>query len=107
MMPRLIVMLMMASLSTEVYTTISLESPSEDQAILKALRDLSHASILSSAKTSGNIPFGKVHSADGRFHGTGWWISKVLLPQITGKRQDMSSYNFNSFGLRYGKRQEN
>ncbi|KAK5871831.1 hypothetical protein PBY51_012576 [Eleginops maclovinus] len=106
MMPQLIIMLMMFALSAEVYATISLESPySEDQALLKALRDLSDASISPSAKTSGNLPFGKVHSADGHFHGTGWWISKVLLPQTTGKRQDMSSYNFNSFGLRYGKRQ--
>ncbi|XP_070759219.1 metastasis-suppressor KiSS-1 [Enoplosus armatus] len=105
MMPRLIVALMMAALSTEVYTTSSLKSTyySDDQAILKALRDLSHASILPSAKSSGNVPADKVHSAEGKFSRTGWWISKVVLPQTIKKRQDVSSYNLNSFGLRYGK----
>ncbi|XP_039654557.1 metastasis-suppressor KiSS-1 [Perca fluviatilis] len=102
MMPRLIVALMMAALSTEVYITSSMKSTyySEDQAILKALRDLRHASIaLSAIKTSGNLHADKILSADGKFPRTGWW----LLPQTVRKRQDVSSYNLNSFGLRYGK----
>ncbi|XP_078103671.1 metastasis-suppressor KiSS-1 [Sander vitreus] len=101
MMPRLIVALMMAALSTEVYITGSMKSTydSEDQAILKALRDLSHASIVLSAETSGNLPADKIYSADGKFLRTGWWF----LPQTVRKRQDVSSYNHNSFGLRYGK----
>ncbi|XP_037634914.1 metastasis-suppressor KiSS-1 [Sebastes umbrosus] len=108
MMPRLIVALMMAALSTEVYITSGLTSTyySEDQEILKALRDLSHASLPPSVKSSGNLPADEVHSADGKFPRAGWWISKVVLPQTIKKRQDVSSYNLNSFGLRYGKRQE-
>ncbi|XP_044205630.1 metastasis-suppressor KiSS-1 [Thunnus albacares] len=103
MMLRLV--LMMAALSTEVYTTNSLKSTyyREDQVILKALRDLSHVSILQSSMSSGNLPADKVHSADRKFPRTGWWIPKVVLQQTVKKRQDMSSYNFNSFGLRYGK----
>lgn len=74
-----------------------------DQEILKVLRDLSHASVLPSAKSSGNLPADKVHSSEGKFPRTGWWISKVALPQTIKKHQDVSSYNLNSFGLRYGK----
>nr|ADF59544.1 kisspeptin [Epinephelus bruneus] len=104
-MPRLIVALMMAALSTEVCTTGSLKSTyhSEDQRVLKALRDLSHASIPPSAKSSVNLPADRVHSADGKFPRSGWWISKVIFPQTIKKHQDVSSYNLNSFGLRYGK----
>ncbi|XP_038553948.1 metastasis-suppressor KiSS-1 [Micropterus salmoides] len=104
-MPRLIVALMMAALSTEVYTSTRLKSTyfSEDQATLKALRDLGHGSIPQSAKSSGRLPVDKVHLADEKFSRTGWWISKVVLPNTTKKRQDVSSYNLNSFGLRYGK----
>ncbi|XP_076605686.1 metastasis-suppressor KiSS-1 [Chaetodon auriga] len=105
MMPRLIVVLMMATLSSEVYTPSSLKSTyfSEDRVILKALRDLSHVSIPTSSKGSGNLPADKVHSADGKFPRTHWWISELLHPQTIKKRQDVSSYNLNSFGLRYGK----
>ncbi|KAM7423417.1 hypothetical protein PAMA_011126 [Pampus argenteus] len=105
MMLRLIVALMMAALSTEVYATSSLKSTyySDDQAIFKALRDLSHVSILPSSTFSGNLPADKVNSADKTFPRTGWWIPKVVLPQTVKKHQGVSSYNFNSFGLRYGK----
>ncbi|XP_075952986.1 metastasis-suppressor KiSS-1 [Anarhichas minor] len=99
MMALLIVALMMAALSTEVYTAYY----SEDQKILKALKDLSHASIPPSAKSSGNFPVDEVHSAEGKFPRTVWWMSKVVLPQTIRKRQDVSSFNLNSFGLRYGK----
>ncbi|XP_034725072.1 metastasis-suppressor KiSS-1 [Etheostoma cragini] len=101
MMRQLIAALMMAALTTEVYTTGSMKSTyySGDRAILIALRDLSHASIALPAKTSGNLPADKIHSADGKFPRMGWW----LLPQTVKKRQDVSSYNLNSFGLRYGK----
>nr|ACM07422.1 kisspeptin 1 [Dicentrarchus labrax] len=103
-MPRLIVALMIAALSTEIYNTSMISSyHSKDQVILKALRDLSHASILASAKNSGNLPADKVHSADGKFPRSEWLISKLVLPQTIKKRQDVSSYNLNSFGLRYGK----
>ncbi|XP_035518096.1 metastasis-suppressor KiSS-1 [Morone saxatilis] len=104
-MPRLIVALMIAALSTEIYTTSSLKSSyhSKDQVILKALRDLSRASIPASAKNSRNLPADKVHSADGKFPRSEWWMSKLVLPQTIKKRQDVSSYNLNSFGLRYGK----
>ncbi|XP_050930503.1 metastasis-suppressor KiSS-1 [Lates calcarifer] len=103
-MPWLIVALMMAALSTEVYTTGSLKSThySKDQSILKALRDLSHASMPPSANT-GNLRAVEIHLTDGKFLRTGWWIPKVVLPQTMKKRQDVSSYNLNSFGLRYGK----
>ncbi|XP_040014409.1 uncharacterized protein LOC120806932 isoform X3 [Xiphias gladius] len=104
-MPQLIVALMMAALSTEVYTTSNLKSTpyNEDQAIMKALRDLSHASVSPPAKNSGNLPADKIHATDGKFPRTGWWIQKVVLPRSIKKRQDVSSYNLNSFGLRYGK----
>ncbi|XP_033181891.1 metastasis-suppressor KiSS-1 [Anabas testudineus] len=100
-MPRLIVALMIAALSTEDYTTSSWKSAyySEDQEILKALRDVSHASIPLSAKTAVNLLADKVHFPNRRFSRTAWWI----LPQTIKKRQDMSPYNINSFGLRYGK----
>lgn len=73
-----------------------------DQSILKALRDLSHASMPPSANT-GNLRAVEIHLTDGKFLRTGWWIPKVVLPQTMKKRQDVSSYNLNSFGLRYGK----
>ncbi|XP_068455141.1 metastasis-suppressor KiSS-1 [Clinocottus analis] len=95
MMAQLLVALMIAALSTEVCTSYN----SEAQEILKALRDLSHAS----AKSSGKEPADEVHSAGGNLPRTGWWRSKVVLPQTARKRQDASSYNLNSFGLRYGK----
>ncbi|XP_054473740.1 metastasis-suppressor KiSS-1 [Anoplopoma fimbria] len=97
MQARLIIALMMAASSTEVYTTYN-----EDQKIIKALRDSSHASIPPLTKSSRNLPADEVHSADGKFPRKGWWMSKVVLPQIR-KRQDVSTYNLNSFGLRYGK----
>ncbi|XP_053171917.1 uncharacterized protein LOC128355627 [Scomber japonicus] len=105
MMLRLLVALTVAALSTEVYSTNSVKSTnySEDQVILKALRDLSHVSILPSTTLSGNVPADKVQSADRKFPRARWWIPKVILPQTVKKHQDMSSYNFNSFGLRYGK----
>nr|AEF32393.1 kisspeptin-1 [Seriola lalandi] len=105
MMPRLIVALMVATLSTEVYSTSTVTSThlSEDQAILKTLRELSHASVPPSAKNSGNLAADKIHLADGKFPRTGWWFLKVVLPQTVKKRHDVSSYNLNSFGLRYGK----
>nr|ANJ46819.1 kisspeptin 1 [Rachycentron canadum] len=104
-MPRLFVALMMAALSTEVYTSSSVTSIhySEDQMILNALRDLSHASLLPSAKNFVDLAADKSHSADGKFPRTGWWIPKVVLPQTAKKRHNVSSYNMNSFGLRYGK----
>ncbi|XP_072239323.1 metastasis-suppressor KiSS-1 [Leuresthes tenuis] len=99
MMPPVIVALMMTALSAEGYTTGSLKSLySEDHTILKVLRDLRRGSALPSAKILGNI-----HAVDGGFPKAGWWITKVVVPQTTNKRQDVSSYNLNSFGLRYGK----
>ncbi|XP_075318420.1 metastasis-suppressor KiSS-1 [Odontesthes bonariensis] len=96
MMPPLIVALMMTALSAEGYTTGTLKSlSSEDHTILKVLRDLRRWSALPSAKILGN--------AVGGFPKAGWWITKVVFPQTTNKRQDVSSYNLNSFGLRYGK----
>lgn len=74
-----------------------------DQIILKALRDLRHASMAPSARSSGNVSADEVHSAGRKFPKTEWWISKVVFPQPIKKRQDVSSYNLNSFGLRYGK----
>uniref|UniRef100_A0A3Q3NMW8 Kisspeptin 1 n=1 Tax=Mastacembelus armatus TaxID=205130 RepID=A0A3Q3NMW8_9TELE len=105
MMPLVIVALMIAALSAEVCTTSSFKSTyhSEDQAILKAMRDLNHASIQPSVKNSGNLPADNVFSNDVKFPRTAWWIPKVVLPQTIKKRQDVSSYNLNSFGLRYGK----
>ncbi|XP_059185708.1 metastasis-suppressor KiSS-1 [Centropristis striata] len=105
MMPRLLVALMIAALSTDVYTTSIFKSTyyNEDQAILKALRESSHVSLPTSAKTSGNSPGEKVYGADGKFPLTAWWMSELILPQTVKKRQDVSSYNLNSFGLRYGK----
>ncbi|KAM7402803.1 hypothetical protein PAMP_018014 [Pampus punctatissimus] len=89
MMLRLIVALMMAT-TTEVYATNSLKPTyySEDQAIFKALRDLSHVSILPASTFSGNLPADKVNSADKKFPRTGWWIPKVVLPQTVKKHQD-------------------
>nr|BAO21623.1 kisspeptin [Chrysiptera cyanea] len=104
MMPPLVVVLMVAALSAEVHTSISLKSTfyRQDQAILKVLRDLSHASTVQSAKNPGNSLV-EFHSADGTFPRPGWWIAKMIFPQTVKKRQDLSSYNFNSYGLRYGK----
>ncbi|XP_042367138.1 metastasis-suppressor KiSS-1 [Plectropomus leopardus] len=105
MMPRLMTALMMAALSTEVYTISLLKSTyhSEDQEVFKALRDVSHASVPPSAKSMGYLPADKFHLADGKFPRAGWWISKVVFPRTIKQRQDVSSYNLNSFGLRYGK----
>nr|AJP70562.1 kisspeptin 1 [Amphiprion sebae] len=104
MMPPLFVVLMVAALSAEVHTSISLKSTfyRQDQAILKILRNLSHASTVQSAKSSGNSLV-EIHSADGIFPRPGWWIAKMVFPQTIKKRQDLSSYNLNSYGLRYGK----
>lgn len=74
-----------------------------DQVILKALRDSSHASIPTSSKDTGNLPADNIHSANEKFPRTEWWISELVHPQTIKKRQDASSYNLNSFGLRYGK----
>nr|QBE90285.1 kisspeptin 1 [Trachinotus ovatus]QBE90286.1 kisspeptin 1 [Trachinotus ovatus] len=103
-MPRLFVALVMAALSTVVYTTSTVTSThyTEDQLILKALRDISHTSVLPSAKNSGNLA-AKIHWADGKFPRTRWWIPKVVLPRAIKKHHGGSSYNLNSFGLRYGK----
>ncbi|KAG7493050.1 hypothetical protein JOB18_000407 [Solea senegalensis] len=105
MMLRLVA-LMMAAFSTTIYSSSSLKSThfSKDQAILKALRDLSHTSMpMPSTKHSGNLPDGKIHSNDGKFPRIGWWIPKLALPQTIKKHHKVSSYNHNSFGLRYGK----
>ncbi|XP_067361203.1 metastasis-suppressor KiSS-1 [Channa argus] len=101
MMPQLILAMMIAALSTEVCTISILKSTyyHQDQAIFKALRDLSQTSIPASAKTSGNLFANRIHSTNGTFLRRRWWI----IPQSVIKRQDMSTYNLNSFGLRYGK----
>nr|UNA06923.1 kisspeptin 1 [Scophthalmus maximus] len=100
-----LVAVMIAALSTDVCTSSSLKSMhnSEDEGILKALRDLTDAAMATSAKNSWNFPADKIHSSDGKFPRSGWWISKVIFPQTIKKHQDVSSYNLNSFGLRYGK----
>ncbi|XP_069007079.1 metastasis-suppressor KiSS-1 [Embiotoca jacksoni] len=105
MMSPLIVALMMTALSTEVSTTRSLKSSfgSEDQAIIRILRDLSHVLTLPSAKISGKVPADQVGTAHGNIPRAGWWIAKVVFPPSTKKHQAVSSYNLNSFGLRYGK----
>ncbi|XP_041836203.1 metastasis-suppressor KiSS-1 [Melanotaenia boesemani] len=92
MMSTVVVALLMAALSVEAHTSGSFKSTlySEGHSILKVLREMSHQ--FPSARNSW-IP----HAADG-----GWWITKIS-PKTRNKRQDVSSYNLNSFGLRYGK----
>ncbi|XP_069373656.1 metastasis-suppressor KiSS-1 [Paralichthys olivaceus] len=102
----LLIALMMVALSTEVYTskgTVTTTKYTEDKAILKALRDLSNAAVPPSAKNPTNLPAYMIHSTDVKFLRTRWWIPKLFLQQTTKKSQDVSSYNLNSFGLRYGK----
>ncbi|XP_071773473.1 metastasis-suppressor KiSS-1 [Centroberyx gerrardi] len=101
MMLRLTVALLLAALPTEAYTIRNLRSTyyNEDQMILKALRDLASAATLPSAKSSGNLPTDEADPLVGaEFPMERWW-----MPKVTKKRQDLSSYNLNSFGLRYGK----
>uniref|UniRef100_UPI0037E98C58 metastasis-suppressor KiSS-1 n=1 Tax=Semicossyphus pulcher TaxID=241346 RepID=UPI0037E98C58 len=102
MMNGLLVALMMAALSAGVCTSVSLMSTryTTEQEILKALTDFSQASTPPSAKDSGIL------SANGKLPGTRWRKSDLLRPQAVDKRQDVTSYNLNSFGLRYGKRQQ-
>uniref|UniRef100_A0A8C2XU66 Kisspeptin n=1 Tax=Cyclopterus lumpus TaxID=8103 RepID=A0A8C2XU66_CYCLU len=103
MMAPLLVALMVAALSTESSCLITSTWYHQDQELLKALRDLSHASISPSPRSSGNVPAAEVHSAGGKSPGPGWWRSQVVLLQTARKRPEASSYNLNSFGLRYGK----
>ncbi|XP_047188427.1 uncharacterized protein LOC124850046 [Scophthalmus maximus] len=100
-----LVAVMIAALSTDVCTSSSLKSMhnSEDEGILKALRDLTDAAMATSAKNSWNFPADKIHSSDGKFARARWWIPNLVLPHSIKKHQDVSTYNLNSFGLRYGK----
>ncbi|KAM3877818.1 vesicle transport protein GOT1A-like [Diretmus argenteus] len=69
--------------------------------LLKALRDLASKSY--SAKSSGNDEADEADDLVGAEFSMGrWWMPKVV-PRKTKKHQDLSSYNLNSFGLRYGK----
>uniref|UniRef100_A0A667YR68 Uncharacterized protein n=1 Tax=Myripristis murdjan TaxID=586833 RepID=A0A667YR68_9TELE len=84
-----------------VFSCLTTENP--DQVMLKALRDLASASMLSSAKSSRNLPTDEADRLFGaEFPMRTWWISK-MTPHQTKKHHDLSSYNWNSFGLRYGK----
>ncbi|KAG7229537.1 hypothetical protein INR49_031961 [Caranx melampygus] len=107
MVPRLIIALFLAALSTvsqhcdrKVYATRTIPSThySEDQTLLNILRNLRQASVQPSAKNYGNLVADETHPSDGKLPRTGWW--KVVLPQAVRKRHDVSSYNLNSFGLR-------
>ncbi|NP_001116393.1 metastin precursor [Oryzias latipes] len=69
----------------------------EDNALLKMLRNFNYLS--SSMKEWPKSD----RSSDGGTPMVGCWMVKALHPVAIKKRQDLSSYNLNSFGLRYGK----
>uniref|UniRef100_A0A673ABB7 Kisspeptin 1 n=1 Tax=Sphaeramia orbicularis TaxID=375764 RepID=A0A673ABB7_9TELE len=74
-----------------------------DEAILDALRGWSHLSVPPPASLSRTLAADNVGSTDGRFPRKEWWAPMAPLSRKVHKRQDVSSYNLNSFGLRYGK----
>uniref|UniRef100_A0A3Q3EGV1 Kisspeptin n=1 Tax=Labrus bergylta TaxID=56723 RepID=A0A3Q3EGV1_9LABR len=99
-----IVMAAAAALCADVSVSLT-STHTEEQEILNALRGLSRSSIEPAAKISRSLCGEKEQSADGKFPGTGWRMCDLLRPKTIAKRQDGNSYNLNSFGLRYGKRQ--
>ncbi|KAF6718271.1 hypothetical protein FQA47_024657 [Oryzias melastigma] len=68
----------------------------EDNALLKMLKNFNYLS-------SSTKKWGSECSTDGGTPAVGCWMAKVLHPVAVKKRQDLSSYNLNSLGLRYGK----
>ncbi|RVE72859.1 hypothetical protein OJAV_G00043230 [Oryzias javanicus] len=68
----------------------------KDDILLKMLRNFNYLS--SSTKN-----WGSDRSTDEGTPAVGRRMAKVLHPLDVKKRQDLSSYNLNSLGLRYGK----
>lgn len=76
-----------------------------DQVLLRALRDFRSTSLQQTIQHSGvNSPAEEFQRKARKVPGTQWWRSRFpLTPQAMKRHQDISSYNLNSFGLRYGK----
>ncbi|XP_036388155.1 metastasis-suppressor KiSS-1 [Megalops cyprinoides] len=108
----LAVMLMLAARLGETYPLGSLrytaytEDEGPEQAAMRVLREMNRAS------TSAPPPSGLSASLPLVLtnpllrvdlpRGPQWWYPQMPHPQ-SKKRQNLSSYNWNSFGLRYGK----
>uniref|UniRef100_A0A3Q3B1G6 Uncharacterized protein n=1 Tax=Kryptolebias marmoratus TaxID=37003 RepID=A0A3Q3B1G6_KRYMA len=99
-MPPLTVALMIAALTAKGSIRGGLKSTlhSEDCGILKVLRDLNHPSARLSTKSLETL-----QPADQGILNSAWLNTNRVFPQNIKKRQDISSYNINSFALRYGK----
>uniref|UniRef100_A0A672IVV2 Secreted protein n=1 Tax=Salarias fasciatus TaxID=181472 RepID=A0A672IVV2_SALFA len=95
-MPSLLMVLMVAALSAEVYTRSCQRTSlyAHDPSILRVLDGGRQAPAPPSARRA-------LRSAGGILSKASWW--KLIFPLFIGKRQDVSTYNVNSFGLRYGK----
>ncbi|KAI1890652.1 hypothetical protein AGOR_G00155860 [Albula goreensis] len=108
----LTVMLMMAVRLVNMHPAGSLrytpyaEDEGPEQAAMRVLREMNRRSI--SAPPSSHS-FGQLPSVPTKpLLGMGlprraWWWYPELPPPQAKKRENLSSYNWNSFGLRYGK----
>nr|ANV28064.1 kisspeptin 1 prepropeptide [Thalassoma bifasciatum] len=105
MMNRLMVAVMMAALCADVYSSITVTSTyTSERDFLNALRDARRLFPSTAAKHSGSCPVDGERTFEGAWSGRGRRIFDLLHLKTVGKRQDVTSYNLNSFGLRYGKR---
>uniref|UniRef100_A0A3B3S5H2 Kisspeptin 1 n=1 Tax=Paramormyrops kingsleyae TaxID=1676925 RepID=A0A3B3S5H2_9TELE len=101
-------LLMLAAGLREAYPSGSLQLNKDESpklAFLKVLKVLDAASTTGPPPTvlSSPMPLQLSHSFMGaRFHRRTWWYPEMAHIKAK-KQQNLSSYNWNSFGLRYGK----
>ncbi|CAJ1050767.1 kisspeptin 1 prepropeptide [Xyrichtys novacula] len=94
----------MAVLCADLCSSNTLTSAhTAEQEILNALIDFRRSSSLPAAKTSGTSPAEGERSVDRAWSKAGRRITDLIYSKTIKKRQDVT-YNLNSFGLRYGKR---
>ncbi|XP_074532972.1 metastasis-suppressor KiSS-1 [Halichoeres trimaculatus] len=106
-MKTLMTAVLMVALCADIYSTASVTSThTTEQDILKALKDFRRSFTSPAAKHSGNSLSEVGRTDDEASSGKAWRISDHLHLKTIGKRQDVTSYNLNSFGLRYGKRDQ-
>ncbi|XP_041639444.1 metastasis-suppressor KiSS-1 [Cheilinus undulatus] len=106
MMTTLMVSMVTAALCVNICSSITVTTThNKEQEVLNALRNLSHPALSPAAKTSGSLCGHKERPTDGKFWRPGWRMCDWLHPQSPVRRQEVTSYNLNSYGLRYGKRQ--